>query len=226
MERPRGLGLVFQLKVYCRLVGKRYSRKHLHGLVVLHNLDRADIIMAYAVGGYAVAATEKIRAFDIELVDVLSLILYLSVLCHVDARHSAQNIADRAVVLPREGAHVVCYGVALLTDAVGLYRHFLQLYSSRFEIHSEWKGNTVERNRLPGETHNRHFQATAGHCRHRHGESAVGLRRCELLYLSVGTFYNHRCTGNRLVAVSFQNRARNGNLRHGEWHGKNRQQRY
>ena len=79
------------------------------------------------------------RAFLVSLLAV-----YLSVLCHVDARHSAQNIADSAVVLPREGAHVVCYGVALLTDAVGLYCHFLQLYGSRFEIHSEWKGNTVE----------------------------------------------------------------------------------
>ncbi len=46
--------------------------------MVLHDLDRTHILMAYAIGGYAVFTTEQVRAFDIELVDVLALILDLA----------------------------------------------------------------------------------------------------------------------------------------------------
>ncbi len=62
--------------------------------MILHYLDRTHIVMAYAVGCYAVFASEQVRAFDVELVDVLSLILYLAVVCHIYSRHTFQHITD------------------------------------------------------------------------------------------------------------------------------------
>lgn len=49
--------------------------KYLHRLVVLHHLGRAHILMADAVGCYAVFATEQVGTLDIELVDDPALIL-------------------------------------------------------------------------------------------------------------------------------------------------------
>ncbi len=62
--------------------------------MVLHHLDRAHILMAYAVCCYAVFAAEEVGAFDIEFVDVLSLVLYLAGLLHVDSRHTFEHITD------------------------------------------------------------------------------------------------------------------------------------
>ena len=40
----------------------------------------------------------QVGAFDIELVYVLALILYLAGLLHIDTRHTFEHITDRAVL--------------------------------------------------------------------------------------------------------------------------------
>ncbi len=78
MERPRGFSLILQFEVDSGLVGKTYTGEHLHRLVIFHYFHRSDIFVAYAVGGNSVFAAEHVGAFDIELVYVLALILYLA----------------------------------------------------------------------------------------------------------------------------------------------------
>ena len=63
---------------------------------------------------------------NIQLIDVLALLLYLAVVCDIDARHAFQHIADGSVLLLGEAADIVGDGVALLPYAVGLDNHFFE----------------------------------------------------------------------------------------------------
>ena len=94
MKSPCCFCLVLQFEVDSSLVGEGDARKHLHRLMVLHDLDRTHILMAYAIGGYAIFTTKQVRAFDIELVDVLALILDLAGTLNVDTRHTFEYVAD------------------------------------------------------------------------------------------------------------------------------------
>lgn len=47
--------------------------------MIFHHLNGSHIVMTDTVGGYAVFSAEQIGAFDIEFVDILSLIFYLAV---------------------------------------------------------------------------------------------------------------------------------------------------
>ncbi len=96
--------------------------------MVLHHLYRTHIIVADAVGCYAILPAKHIRAFDIELVYVLALILYLAGTLHIDSRHAFQDIANRAVLLLGEAADIIGNCISLLPYAVGLDSHFFERY--------------------------------------------------------------------------------------------------
>ena len=96
--------------------------------MVFHDLYGSDIVMAYAVGGYAILPAKHIRAFDIELVYVLALILDFAAVGNINARHAFQDIANRAVLLLGEATYIICDGIALLPYAVGLDSHFFERY--------------------------------------------------------------------------------------------------
>ena len=112
--------------------------------MVLHDLDSPDIIVADAVSGDAVFAAEQVGAFYVEFVDVLALILDFAALRNINAGHTAQHIADGAVLRLRETAHVVGNRISLLTYAVCLYRHLFQHSCPGFHIDGERKRNAVE----------------------------------------------------------------------------------
>lgn len=98
------------------MVAETHSGKHAQGLMLLHDLHRADIVVGDAVSCYAVFSAEQVAALDVEPIDVLSLILYLSTFVHSNSRHPLENIAYGAVLLLREGCHVVGQRVALFSD--------------------------------------------------------------------------------------------------------------
>ncbi len=158
--------------------------------MVLHYLDCSHIIMAYTVGGYAVLAAEQVGAFDVELVDVLTLILYLAALCYINSRHTFQHIAYGAVLLLGETADIIRYRVALLTDSVSLDSHLFELYAARFKIHCQRKRHAVERDRLLGEAHHSHINTATLDRRHTYRETAVAFRRGELSDLAVCSLDN------------------------------------
>ena len=141
--------------------------------MVLHYLDRAHIFMAYAVGGYAVFATEQVGAFDIELVYILALILYLAVVGDINTWHTFQHIADRAVLLLGETSDIVGDGVALFSYAVGLDCHLFEQGGSRLHIDGQWKTHAVKRDGLFSEAHHGNFQTATVHRRYSDSETSV-----------------------------------------------------
>lgn len=84
---------------------------------------------------------QEVVAFDVEFVDVRALVLYLSVVGDIDSGHTLEHVADGAVLFLGETADVVGYRVAVLTYAVALDNHFLQL--QRTLLHEDFYGISV-----------------------------------------------------------------------------------
>ena len=114
--------------------------------MVFHHLNSADIVVADTVCGEAIFAAKKVGALNIELVDVFPLILYFAAAADVDARHTLQYVAYRAVLRLSEAADVVGDGVALLAYAVGLDGHLFEQGCSRLHADGERKCGAVKRN--------------------------------------------------------------------------------
>ena len=143
--------------------------------MVLHHLDRPHILVAYAVGGDAVFTAEQVGAFDIELVYVLALILYLAGLLHIDTRHTFEHITDRAVLSLGKGTDSIGDRISLFPYAVSLNCYLFQQCRTRFHIDSQRKFHAIKRNRLLGEAHHRHLKTATGNRRQRHSKAAVAL---------------------------------------------------
>lgn len=181
--------------------------------MVLEDLDGADVLVADAIGGHAVLAAEQVRALDVELVDVLALVRDLAALGDVDTGHALQHVANGAVGLLGETADVVCDGVALLADAVGLDSHLPQLDGARLHQHRQGERHRVERERLAAVAHQRDLQAAAGHVRHRQREAPLGVAGAEFLDLVVGTLDDHRSARERCPVGAVEHHTPHSHLR-------------
>ncbi len=154
MKSPCGFCLIFKFKINRRLIGKTYSGKHLHGLMILHHLHSTYIIVAYAI-----FPAEKIRTLDVEFVDILTLILNLSALCNINARHTLQHVANAAILSLREAAYIVCDGVALFTNAVSFHGNLLQNRRRHFHFYCQGKFSRIKIYGLLGKTHHSHVDS-------------------------------------------------------------------
>ena len=126
MEGPGRFCLIFQLEIDGCLVGKGDAGQYLHRLMVLHDLYRADILVADSVGRYAVFAAQQVGTFNVEFVDVFALILDLSVVGDINTGHASQYIADGAVLGLGETADIVGDGISLFAYAVGFDGYLLE----------------------------------------------------------------------------------------------------
>ena len=93
--------------------------------MVLHYFNSSDILVADAIRSDAVLAAKQVGTFDVELVDILALILYLAAFRHVNTGHTFQHIANGAVLRLCETTDIVTYSIAVLPNAVCLYSYFL-----------------------------------------------------------------------------------------------------
>ena len=100
---PNVLGIIFQHKVECRLLGELNIFQGFYWLVVLIHLHTFDFIRRQILTGLCVFSAKQIHTLDIELIDGLTLILYCAVRLYLKSRHLGYHIGYRAVLPLAEG---------------------------------------------------------------------------------------------------------------------------
>lgn len=130
--------------------------ERLDRLVVLHHFDARHVLRRDVVGRLSVTAVEHVQPFDVKVVDRLAVVAYLARFRHLDARHLAQYVGDRAVLRLGEARHVVAYGVAPEAQPRGADRHLADVGRLGRQQHEHPPG--VGRNRLPAVAHRREVE--------------------------------------------------------------------
>ena len=154
--RPSGFGMRLQPEVDGCAVAEYDVLERLDRLVVLHHFDARHVLRRDVVGRLSVTAVEHVQPFDVKVVDRLAVVAYLARFRHLDARHLAQYVGDRAVLRLGEARHVVAYGVAPEAQPRGADRHLADVGRLGRQPHEHPPG--VGRNRLPAVAHRREVE--------------------------------------------------------------------
>ena len=95
--------------------------------MILHHLDRADILGFDTRRRHTVASAEHITPLDVEAIDADPLVLDLSALAHLDAGHPLQHIGEGLVLDLAKIGDQIADRVSLGSYRLSRHRHLPQL---------------------------------------------------------------------------------------------------
>ena len=127
--------LPLQGQVQGRAVAHLEVLQRLHGLVVLVDADRRDVVRRNVARGDGITPAQQIQIFDVELVDGLAVVEDAPVVLHLDARQAFDDVLDAPVRPAAERCHVIQQRVAQRPDGRHLHHHLLQLEGFLAEPH-------------------------------------------------------------------------------------------
>ena len=123
-QLPHAFIGIFQHNVEGGLFAKFNLLECLSWLVVSQHLHFLYLSRAKVFAHHGVAVAHEVHPFYVEAVDGFSLKGYLAVFVHVDAFHSFEYVAYRAVLLLSIGVDEIVEGVAPLCYGGRLHCHF------------------------------------------------------------------------------------------------------
>ena len=118
--------LPLQGQVQGRAVAHLQVFQRLHGLVVLVDADRSDVVRRNVARGDGITPAQQVEIFYIKLVDGLAVVIDAPVILHPYARQPFDDIFDAPVGLTAEGCHIIQQRVAQGPDWRHPHHHFLQ----------------------------------------------------------------------------------------------------